>query len=100
MKNNNNKFMVDVTLNLTSKEVPWLSFYYFNPIFNINEDILLPYYVTDYDYPDIFEWSSSDETVAIVKETGYVLKVAPGTCTIRCTHKETGVYAECSVTST
>lgn len=53
-----------------------------------------------FDYPDIFEWSSSDETVVIVKETGYVLKVAPGTCTIRCTHKETGVYAGCSVTST
>ena len=43
------------TLNLTSVEVPWLSFYYFNPIFNINEDIILPYYVTDYNNSDYID---------------------------------------------
>ena len=53
-----------------------------------------------FDYPDMFEWTSTDENVAIVRNTGYVVRVSTGTCTVRCTHKETGVYAECSVTST
>ena len=53
------------TLNLTSVEVPWLSFYYFNPIFNINEDIILPYYVTDYNNSDYID-DSFTKTFTII----------------------------------
>ena len=44
-------------------------------------------------------WSSSDENVATVSETGLVTAVAGGTCTITCTAKDgSGVTATCLVT--
>lgn len=67
----NNKAMVDTdTLNLTSKEVPWLSFYYFNPIFNINEDILLPYYVTDFEHSDYISDDNSKSFTIVTNLNG------------------------------
>ena len=57
-------------LNLTSVEVPWLNFYYFNPIFNINEDILLPYYVTDYYHSDYINNNISKTFTIVTKLNG------------------------------
>lgn len=37
-----------LTRNLTTVAVPYLTCYYFNPVFNINEDIIIPVYITDY----------------------------------------------------
>lgn len=62
------------TLNLTSVEVPWLNFYYFNPIFNINEDILLPYYVTDYHHSDYINNNNISKTFTIVTKLNGIEK--------------------------
>ena len=43
-------------------------------------------------------WSSSDDSIATVDETGLVTGVAPGKVTITVTSNETGVTNECAIT--
>lgn len=44
-------------------------------------------------------WTSSDETIAMVSQTGLVTAVGDGTCTVTCTAQDgSGVTATCTVT--
>ena len=45
-------------------------------------------------------WSSSDETIATVDQTGMVTAIAPGECTIVATSADTGVVDRCVVVVT
>jgi hypothetical protein len=76
-----------MTLSQTSMEVPEAA------SFSLSFDFT-PVYASDR-----FTWSSSDESVATVRQDGYVTAVAPGTAEIVVT-AESGVSASCALTVT
>lgn len=62
-----------VTKNLTSVEVPTISCYYFNPIFNINTDIKIPVYVTDYINSD-YLYEDMTKSFTVITELNGIIK--------------------------
>lgn len=56
-----------ITMNLTSIEVPSITCYYFDPIFNINEDIIIPVYITDYNNSD-YIYNNNSKTFTVYTE--------------------------------